>query len=126
MVVSWWIAAFLRCVHSPEKLPRYPQSVIDQSHMPITCDEGVYHIARATIMNNPTEFSNLILCLGSFHLIKVVMGAIGKYIESNGAEIILAEAKAFGKNVVRSVLLSECFERLQWAEFFRIKGLGNK
>ena len=65
------------------------------------------------------------------------MGAIGKYIDGSGAEITLAESKAFGKNVVRSVLdgthytrsliglmlLSECFERLQWAEFFRIKGV---
>ena len=51
------------------------------------------------------------------------MGAIGKYIEGSGAEIILAESKAFGENVARSVLLSECFERLQWAEFFRIKGV---
>ena len=88
-------------------------------------------------MNNPTEFSNLVLCLGSFHLIKVVMGAIGKYIDGSGVEIILAESRAFGKNVVRSVLdgthytrslkglmlLSECFERLQWAEFFIIKGV---
>ena len=95
-------------------------SQLDQSHLPITCDEGVYHIARAIIMNNPTEFSNLVLCLRSFHLI---MGAIGKYIEGSGAEIILAESKAFGENVARSVQLSECFERLQWAEFFRIKGV---
>ena len=95
-------------------------SQLDQSHLPITCDEGVYHIARVIIMNNPTEFSNLVLCLRSFHLI---MGAIGKYIEGSGAEIILAESKAFGENVARSVLLSECFERLQWAEFFRIKGV---
>ena len=71
-------------------------------------------------MNNPTEFSNLVLCLRSFHLI---MGAISKYIEGSGAEIILAVSKAFGENVTRSVLLSECFERLQWAEFFRIKGV---
>ena len=62
---------------------------------------------------------------------------LGKYIDGCGAEIILAESKAFGKDVVRSVLdgthytrslkglmlLSECFERLQWAEFFRIKGV---
>ena len=75
-------------------------SQLDQSHLPITCDEGVYHIARAIIMNNPTEVSNLVLCLGSFHLIKVVMGAIGKYIDGSGAEIILAESKAVGKNVV--------------------------
>ena len=65
------------------------------------------------------------------------MGAIGKYIDGSGVEIILAESRAFGKNVVRSVLdgthytrslkglmlLSEWFERLQWAEFFRIKGV---
>ena len=61
---------------------------LGQSHLPITCDEGVCHIAIAIIMNNPTEFSNLVLCLRSFHLI---MGAIGKYIEGSGAEIILAE-----------------------------------
>ena len=62
---------------------------------------------------------------------------LGKYIDCSGAEIILAESKAFGKDVVRSVLdgthytrslkglmlLSECFERLQWAELFRIKGV---
>lgn len=112
-------------------------SQLDQSHLPITCDEGVYHIAREIIMHNPDEFSNLVLCLGSFHLIKVVMGAIGKYIDGSGAETILAESKAFGRNVVRSVLdgthytrslkglmlLSECLERLQWAEFFRINGV---
>ena len=57
-------------------------SQLHQSHLPIT--------ARAIIMNNPTEFSNVVLCLDSFHLIKVVMGAIGKYIDGSGAEIILA------------------------------------
>ena len=32
------------------------------------------------------------------------MGAIGKYIDGSGADIILAEYKGFGKNVVRPVL----------------------
>jgi hypothetical protein len=54
-------------------------------------------------MNNSNAFSNLVLGLGSFHLIKVVMGAIGKYIDGNGAEFILVESKAFCKNV-RSML----------------------
>ena len=66
--------------------------------MPVTCDEDVYHIACEIIMNNP--LSNLVLCLGSFDLIKVVMGAIGKYIDGSGAETILAECKAYGKNAV--------------------------
>ena len=59
------------------------------------------------------------------------MGGIGKYIDGSGAESILTESKAYGKNVVRSVidgshytrsskglmLLSECIERFQWAAF---------
>ena len=53
-------------------------SHLDRSHIPVTCDEGVYHIAREMIMNTPPEFNNLVLCLDYFHLIKVVMGAIGK------------------------------------------------
>lgn len=110
---------------------------LEQSHLPVACDEGVYHIAREIVMSHPTEFSNLVLCLGSFHLIKVVMGAIGKYMGGSGAETILVESKAFGQNVVKSVLagthytrslkgltlLSECIERLQWAAFFKTKGV---
>ena len=70
----------------------------------MTCDEGVYHIAREIIMNNPHEFQDIVLCLGSFHSIKTVAGAIGKFIDGCGAETILVESGAFGKNVVRSVL----------------------
>ena len=55
-------------------------------------------------MDNPLEFNDLVLCLGSFHLIKLVMGAMGKYIDGSGAETVLAESKAYGKNVVRSVI----------------------
>ena len=32
------------------------------------------------------------------------MGAIGKYMDGSGSETILAESKAHGKNVVRSVM----------------------
>ena len=32
-------------------------SQLDQSHLPITCDEGVCHIAIAIIMNNPTDLA---------------------------------------------------------------------
>ena len=62
------------------------------------------------------------------------MGAIGKYIDGSGAETTLVESKAYGKNVGKSVmngshyttcrslkglmLLSECIERFQWADFF--------
>ena len=78
-------------------------------------------------MNDPMEFIDLVLCLRSFHLIKIVMGAIGKYIDANGAKAVLGKSKAYGKNIARSVLdrrhytrslkgltkLSECIESLQ-------------
>ena len=65
------------------------------------------------------------------------MGAIGKYIDGSGAETILVESRAYGENVVRSVmdeshytrslkwlmLLSECIERFKWDEFFKATGI---
>ena len=109
---------------------------LNQSHMAVTCDEGVYHIAREIMLQRPEEFSNIVLCIGSFHMLKVVLGSIGKYIEGSAAETIFVENKVFGANVVKSVLagthyersmkgmmmLSECIERLQWSEFFRCNG----
>ena len=106
-----------------------------QTHLPITGDEGVYRIARASNMNNPTEFNNLILCLESFHLIKVVMGVI----HGSDVDIIFAESKAFGTNVVRSVidgthykrslkglmLLSEWFEGCSGQNSLKAKALEN-
>ena len=77
-----------------KKRPRYPQSARPVSFAYYLWWGSLSHRHIAIIMNNPTEFSNLVLCLRSFHLI---MGAIGKYIEGSGAEIILAESKAFGK-----------------------------
>lgn len=45
---------------------------------------------------NPSSLITVLL-LGSFHLIKVVMGAIGKFIDGSVAETILAESQAFGQ-----------------------------
>jgi hypothetical protein len=109
---------------------------LKQSHIAVTGDEGVYHIAREIQLQHPTEFKNIVLCIGSFHMIKVVLGCIGKYIEGSGAETIWVEKEVFGLNVVKSVLagshyvrslkgmllLSESIERLQWCEFFTENG----
>jgi len=59
----------------------------DQSHLPVACNEGVYHIARETIMQNPQEFDNILLVLGSFHLIKVVMGAMENSLTEVGRKL---------------------------------------
>ena len=76
---------------------------VQQPHLLVTSDEGVYHIAREIMTIRPQEFSKLVLLLGSFHIIKAVMGAIGKYMTGSGAETALVEAQVFGQKVVKSM-----------------------
>ena len=52
---------------------------LSQTHLAVTCDEGVYHIAKELTMVNATEFENIVLCLGSFHMTKIFLGCLGKY-----------------------------------------------
>ena len=101
---------------------------LKQSKIPVTCDEGVYRIAREIMLNKPEEFENIVLYLGSFHLIKVYCACIGKYLDGGGAETIFVDKSIFGANVVNSVLsgahyewsihglllMSEAIERIQW------------
>ena len=61
-------------------------STLKQSNLPITCDEGVY---REIQLIKPKEFQNIVLCMGTFHMTKVALGCIGKYLKGSGAEIIL-------------------------------------
>ena len=105
---------------------------LTQSKMPVTCDEGVYHIAREIQLICPGEFNDIILCPGPFHMAKVTLGCLGKYLKGSGAENILIESSVFGVNVIESVfrgsnynrsfkgmqLLKEALCRLQWKEFF--------
>jgi len=78
---------------------------LHQSTLPVTCDEGVYRIAREIQLVPLLKFSNmvLVLCLGSFHMTKIALGCLGKYLKGSGAESIL-ESGTFGLNVVESVL----------------------
>ena len=62
---------------------------LDQTVIPVTCDEGVYRIAREIQLLRPDEFKNVVLCMGSFHMAKVALGCIGKYLKGSGAESIL-------------------------------------
>ncbi len=112
-------------------------SQLGQSNMAITCDEGVYRIAKEVQLRYPDEFGNVILCLGPFHMIKIVQACIGHYIEGSGAVPIWTKNDVFGINVVKQVLsgkhykrslyglfvLDECIQRLQLAEFFMTSGV---
>ena len=110
---------------------------LTQNHLAITCDEGVYRIAREIILWRPGESKDLTLCLGSFHLLKIYLGCIGKYLRGSGAESIWIENEIFGPNTSQAVLggshyarslegmilLSEAMERLQWSAFFEKLGV---
>lgn len=52
----------------------------------------------------PEEFSNIVLCMGSFHMAKVALGCLGKYLRGSAAETIFVESSMFGSNVVDGVL----------------------
>ena len=110
------------------------KNVLNQlTQMAVFCDEGVYHIAREITLQRPDEFSGIVLCLGSFHMIKAFLACIGKYLSGSGCRTIWTQNKVFGIDVVESVLsgshyersldgiclLGECISRLQWVEFLR-------
>ena len=110
---------------------------LGQDRLAITCDEGVYRIAREIMMLRPEEFTDLTLCLGSFHLLKIYLGCVGKYLRGSGADSIWIENEIFGPNTTQAVLggthyvrslegltlLSESMERLQWSAFFDQHGV---
>ncbi|OXU18367.1 hypothetical protein TSAR_009883 [Trichomalopsis sarcophagae] len=110
---------------------------LNQNYLPLFCDEGVYRIARHIVFEKSDEFNNIILCLGNFHIIKVLQTCIGKYLKNSGIENIFIETALFGINTVEQLMsgtnyarcvkgltyLIESLRRLQLQEFFNEKGL---
>ena len=80
------------------------QRQLNQSHLPITGDEGVYRIAQEIMLMRPEEFKDLILCMCSFHMAKILLGCLGNYSRGSGVQNICIENLVFGINVVQSVL----------------------
>jgi len=52
----------------------------------------------------PEEFADLTLCLGSFHLLKIYLGCVVKYLRGSDAESIWIENEIFGPNTTKAVL----------------------
>lgn len=104
---------------------------VQQKYLPVTCDEGVYRIARQITLTHEKEFENIVLVLGNFHLIKVVLSCIGKYLKNSGVDNIFIETGLFGVNVTDQILagtnyarsvkaysyLCEALQRMQLDEF---------
>ena len=99
----------------------------------------MYRIARHVLFERKNEFENIILCLGNFHITKVLQACIGKYLKNSGIENIFIEIGLFGLNAIDQVLngthyarcvkgftcLLEALRRLQIREFLNANGLEN-
>ena len=102
------------------------------TNLPVTCDYGVYHMAKQIQLENPGKFDNIILLLGGFYTIKVIQGCIGKYLKHSGVYEIFTQTRLFGLGTVEKVLsgshyaksvsgfsfLYEALLRLQLKAFF--------
>lgn len=86
-------------------------SQLNQEFLIVTCDEGVYKIAKHIQFLNGKEFDKIILCLGSFHLTKVMQACIGKYLQYSGINNIFIEAGLFGLCVVDQILSGNHYTR---------------
>ena len=57
-------------------------SQLNQEQLAVACDVGVYKIARH-ILENEEELTGIVLFLGGFHITKVLLSCIRKYIHRN-------------------------------------------
>ena len=63
------------------------QDVLSQNDLecgPLWCDEGVYRIAKELQLLDRDGLSNIFIGLGGFHLEKVIISCIGKFLEESG------------------------------------------
>ena len=84
---------------------------LDQNFLPVACDEGVYAIAREIQLSSPDKFKNIVLVLGAFHMAKILLGCLGKYVRGSGVSNVFIECSVFGVNVVESVLQGKNYVR---------------
>ena len=108
-------------------------SQLNQTALPIFCDEGVFRIVFDIVLSNPKEFDKLISMLGSFHTVKVVEHCIGKYLRGSGVEDALVETDVFGLKAVESmvngshyirslrsiIILADALNTLKWEAFWK-------
>ena len=70
----------------------------------MTCDEGIYHIARAIQLIIHEEFNDIVLCMGPCHMAKVALDCLEKCLKGNRTENIIVESSTIGIKFVNSVL----------------------
>ena len=84
---------------------------LQQSILPVYCDEGVFRIVLDIFLNRPDEFPCLLPMLGGFHMAKCALHCIWKYISGSGLEDGLVEVGIFGQKVIESVISATNYNR---------------
>ena len=106
-------------------------SQLNQTALPIFCDEGVFRIVFDIALSSPKEFDKLIPMLGSLHTAKVVEHCIAKYLCGSDVEDALVETCMFGLKAVESmmngshhirslrgiIILADALNTLKWEAF---------
>ena len=77
----------------------------DQNYGPLWCDKGVYKVAKELQLLNPTQFDDIFLGLGGFHMEKVLIACYGFYLKETGIDKVFAENEIFGSGVVSMVFI---------------------
>ena len=69
-------------------------------------DEGVYAIAKEIQLLKPEQFGNIFLGMGPFHMEKIVISYLGKFLGCIGIDLALIETETFGKHVVENSVMT--------------------
>ena len=73
-----------------------------ESYGALWCDEGVYCIAKEIQFLCPNEFQNIWLGMGPFHWSKILMAAIGTFLEPSGIAKALYKSGVFLKGAAET------------------------
>ena len=106
---------------------------MNQSVLPVWCDDGVFAPAMDIILSDPKQFKNIFLMLGPFHWTKVLLRCVGCLFAGSGIDDSLKECEVFGPLVLDSVIngkhyvramtgmlmIEDVIYRLMWEEFWR-------
>ena len=79
----------------------------DSSNGAIWCDEGIYQLAKEIQLLKPEQFGKLFIGLGGFHMEKIIIACLGRFLEHIGVDSALVEADVFGENVVGSLVMGD-------------------
>ena len=90
--------------------------LLDQAKLPMTCDEGVCHIAREIQLICPEEFKAIVLCMGSYHMATVVLDCLGKYLSTGCKSVHLKLWATHGRNLLQcgSSSIMKLIQIIKW------------